>query len=278
MWDEANAGHLDDKALISEMDGELSVRDSHAVREHIARCWLCRTRQEELKRGMTGFVGDYRTMAVPANIRERERLRALLEDASFAKPPVSHLRRIMPFALAAASLGILLTVVTLRAPKPETREPAIVPDLKLSPGAAAPVSREYVCRMVSVDTNGVSAGTANDVFQRYGIRQPPPRSYEIDYVVPPALGGSQSVDNLWPQPYDGGTWNSHIKDALEDRLEDLACAGTLSVEDAQAALRGNWIESYCRYFHTEQPLLMHAEFVKDQPWEFAMNLGRPPLR
>ena len=126
-----------------------------------------------------------------------------------------------------------------------------------------------VCTAPDHDEPGpvVSASLARQVFRRYGIRNPRPRSYEVDYLVPPALGGTADPSNLWPQPYSAGVWNSRVKDALEDRLRALVCEGKLDLATAQRDLASDWIAAYKKYFHTGAPLLDHVAFVKDRPWE-----------
>ena len=78
--------------------------------------------------------------------------------------------------------------------------------------------------------------------------------YEVDHLISLELGGSNSVRNLWPEPYDIH-WNAHVKDALENRLHSLVCDGTVSMETAQKAISTNWINAYKTYFHTDQPLM-----------------------
>ena len=73
--------------------------------------------------------------------------------------------------------------------------------------------------------------------------------------------------NLWPQPYSEGTWNARVKDALEDRLRTMVCAGSLDLATAQRALADDWIGAYKQYFRTSEPLPDHLAFVKDRPWE-----------
>jgi hypothetical protein len=104
------------------------------------------------------------------------------------------------------------------------------------------------------------------VFKEYGIRHPRPRAYEVDYLIDPELGGSNDIQNLWPEPYSS-TWNARVKDALEDRLHDLVCSGEISLATAQQEIATNWIAAYKKYFKTDQPLPVHFAFVKDQPWE-----------
>ena len=72
--------------------------------------------------------------------------------------------------------------------------------------------------------------------------------------VTPALGGADDIRNLWPHSYSATAWNAHVKDALEDRLRDMVCSGSLDLAEAQQAIAGNWIEAYKKNFHTDKPL------------------------
>ena len=84
--------------------------------------------------------------------------------------------------------------------------------------------------------------------------------------IAPELGGSDDIRNFWPQPYSAAVWNSHVKDALEDRLHDLVCSGQLSLRAAQRDISTDWVAAYKKYFNTQGPLPDHYAFAKDMPW------------
>jgi hypothetical protein len=88
----------------------------------------------------------------------------------------------------------------------------------------------------------------------------------LDYLVAPELGGSDDIRNVWPQPYTDAVWNSHVKDALEDRLHELVCSGRISLATAQHDIATNWVQAYKKYFKTSVPLPDHYAFAKDMPW------------
>ena len=48
-----------------------------------------------------------------------------------------------------------------------------------------------------------------------------------------------------------------MKDALEDRLHETVCDGSLDLADAQREIATNWIGAYKKYFHTDTPLAEH---------------------
>ena len=65
-----------------------------------------------------------------------------------------------------------------------------------------------------------------EVFREYGIVNARADDYEIDFLIAPGLGGTEDIHNLWPEPYTSPTWNAHVKDALEEHLHQLVCAGS----------------------------------------------------
>ena len=89
------------------------------------------------------------------------------------------------------------------------------------------------------------------VLEQYGLANADPRAYEIDYLITPALGGADDIRNLWPEPYSTTLWNAHVKDALEERLHELVCAGKLDLATAQSAIASDWIAAYKTYLGSQ---------------------------
>lgn len=102
------------------------------------------------------------------------------------------------------------------------------------------------------------------VFHEYGMDGAPPRAYEVDHLITPALGGTDDIRNLWPEPYTSTEWNAHVKDKLEDRLHDLVCGGKLDLATAQRDMASNWIQAYKKYFHADQPLPHTSDLIDDR--------------
>jgi len=100
----------------------------------------------------------------------------------------------------------------------------------------------------------VPVSLQQEVFREYGLAGAKPEAYEVDYLITPELGGSSDIRNLWPQPYSSNVWNAHVKDALEERLHQMVCAGEIDLETAQRDIATNWILAYKKYFHTDRPL------------------------
>jgi hypothetical protein len=125
------------------------------------------------------------------------------------------------------------------------------PDAKLTPGACrTDLTQEQICAIKwGEDHRKVTAGMARQVFRAYGyakLNTDPRCPCEIDHVCSRELGGADVIANLWPQSYRG-LWNAHDKDRLENKLHKLMCAGTLSLQEAQDEIVGDWIASYQRH-------------------------------
>jgi len=131
-----------------------------------------------------------------------------------------------------------------------------LPDPALTPGVAMRVPLATLCaKGYANSVRHVSGKTKAAVYAEYGIPKARRRDYEVDHLIPLELGGTNDIKNLWAQPYSG-EWNAHVKDALEDRLHETICrAGpSISLAEAQQALRADWIAAYKRVFNTDAPL------------------------
>ena len=129
-------------------------------------------------------------------------------------------------------------------------EPEVVPNRSLTPGAVRQVAVSDVCAMAHEEVvTAVPASLRQVVFQEYGIANAHADNYEIDYLIAPGLGGVEDIHNLWPEPYTR-TWNAHVKDALEEHLHEMVCAGKLDLSAAQRDIATDWIAAYKKYFRT----------------------------
>jgi len=243
--------HLSDQELLLAADGELSARRAARVQSHLAACWVCRARKQEFDAAIGDFVGVHRR-TFDAQIPPADGPRALLK-AQLAEPQSIVWR---PWLRTAAACAILaLAYVMSQHWKPASQIVAVtVPNPNLTPGATVLVSRGEVCRQSNMKNKAVPVALRRRVFDEYGIRAAEPSAYEVDYLITPALGGADDIHNLWPQSYAATPWNAQVKDVLEDHLRDLVCDGELDLATAQKEIATNWIETYKKYFHTDQPL------------------------
>jgi hypothetical protein len=133
------------------------------------------------------------------------------------------------------------------------------PDRRLTPGATRIVTVSDVCAMPREEVvSEVTPSLRQQVLREYGIANARPDDYEIDYLIAPGLGGVEELHNLWPEPSASPTWNAHVKDALEERLHEMVCAGKLDLSTAQRDIATDWIAAYKKYFHTDAPISVRS--------------------
>ncbi len=68
----------------------------------------------------------------------------------------------------------------------------------------------------------------------------------MDHLIPLAIGGSNDILNLWPEPATPVP-GFHQKDVLEVKLHALVCSGKLDVRKAQSQVATDWPAAYHQY-------------------------------
>ncbi len=92
-------------------------------------------------------------------------------------------------------------------------------------------------------TNGVK----RKLLRVAGIEVSRISDFELDHIVPLALGGHpRRLENLMLQPWEG-TDGAKRKDRLEVKLQCLVCAGQVSLAEAQQNIYADWLAAYHRY-------------------------------
>ena len=276
--------HISDENLLRAADRELPAREIAEIQAHLAACWTCRTRMGELERTIADFVHLHQDLgpALPPEDGARALLKLRMAELA-AESPSNPRRRFVAnlferrgvalvccgFVLLGVGILLLRNVHTSGEARAYARlEARAIPDPNITPGATLPVTRNDICAADMAETvRLVPARVAEQVFAAYGIHHPRPRAYELDYLITPALGGSDNIRNFWPQPYEAIVWNAHVKDALEDHLHRMVCAGKVDLAIAQSDISRDWTAAYRKYFRTDKPLPEHAAFLKDRPWE-----------
>jgi hypothetical protein len=259
------AQHLSDQDLLLDVDGEHSTHDEKRVRAHLKACWKCRVRRDELKNAISDFVHFHQSQfdgQLPPPDSPRALLKAQLAQLAATVPnqPPSwltlfhRLRWALAITCGVLALSLFLSpLVRRRALRPGVSI-VLIPDSRLTPGAALLVGQGQLCTQPNIKNKAVPVALQRKVLEEYGIEGADPRAYEIDYLITPALGGADDMHNLWPQSYSATAWNADVKDALEDRLREMVCNGNLDLTEAQQEIAGNWIAAYKKYFHTDKPL------------------------
>lgn len=270
--------HISDEELLQALDGELGTRRAAQVQAHLAACWNCRARVTDIEAAIAGLVRAQRQTNQP-KLPSADGPRALLraELAELARQPAIHsaihsvihawMRRtwINPARLTAISLAVAMSglfgglILLHRAShglngNTASLERGVLPESNLTPGATRAVSIGEVCSILHEQVvREVSDSVRKQVFEEYGIKNARSEDYEIDYLIAPGLGGTDYIQNLWPQPSWNVKWSSYVKDELEERLHQMVCSGDLDLPTAQREIASDWIAAYKKYFHTEAP-------------------------
>ncbi|SRR5579883_297554 len=250
--------HISDQDLVLFADGELSAKRGNHIRNHLAACWQCRVRMAEIDKAVADFVGLHQEGPEPppiagphAMLKARLAEAAAENDARLAERFVLWMRPEATYKYAAAAMlfvsiaaGFVWNAMQQSYPAPQSR---------FTPGDTVPVTREELCRG-QASTPSIPASLKKEVFNEYGISNPEPDAYEVDYLITPELGGATTIRNLWPQPYRNTAWNAHVKDQLEDRLHQMVCNGEIDLATAQHEIATDWVAAYKKYFRTHKPL------------------------
>jgi hypothetical protein len=133
---------------------------------------------------------------------------------------------------AAASSTILAIVLSVGAAAAPVAGPR--PDPAKTPGATTASDRPGCWKAVT--SPHVSARLRSRVLARYAIKPRERKAYAIAQVVPTVLGGTATVENLWP----ARRRERAQKAALDATMLDLVCRGMTELETARNALLADW--------------------------------------
>jgi anti-sigma factor RsiW len=262
--------HPTREELLLAADGELAPGRTERLQKHLSACWECRSRMRELEEAIADYVRLHRRNLdpmLPPAAGPRALLKAHLHELAASRASRRYWFDAVAWRRGLAAVAAICIAVSIGfwmrrqwATRPESKPyafavPFATPNAQLTPGVARAASQEEVCSSESPPKNRmVPVSVRRRVFGAYGIDGVDPRAYEVDYLITPALGGSDDIRNLWPQSYSATVWNARVKDALEDRLHELVCAGHLDLATAQRDISRDWIAAYKYYFHTDRPI------------------------
>ena len=262
--------HLSDEEILQFIDRELPSRRRVRARYHLAECQSCTRRRTELEDASRDFsrIHEETARSLDSNsFRSRSLLKARIAESALRGNRVwaSRLFRVGSLSRQLACAGIALMIVgggywithgykwKDRGPQSIEYQAFALPRKTLTPGAVLPVALDELCDARTVDNDPpVNPSLQQAVFKEYGLANSSRIAYALDYLITPALGGSNDIKNLWPQPYSS-TWNAGVKDQLEDHLHELVCQGKVQLTTAQNEIATDWISAYKRYFNTDKP-------------------------
>jgi hypothetical protein len=127
----------------------------------------------------------------------------------------------------------------------------LLPNPDVTPGVVGLTGKEQLCSkdFHTGTVRSVSRSTKYAACEEYGIDrahcvglQPDGSGYEIDHLVSLELGGTNDLENLWPQPYNPKP-AAQGKDVLENWLHAQVCAGKMDLLTAQEAISADWYQA-----------------------------------
>ena len=138
----------------------------------------------------------------------------------------------------------------------------LYPDPQFTPSVTNPDVtqaniKETICKSGWTATVWPPASYTNNLkkegIAQHGYDDSKVANYEEDHFIPLEIGGNpKDPNNLWPEPYDtkidGKTIGAHQKDKVEDLLKKRVCDGTITLQEAQGQITGDWCKIYLAHF------------------------------
>lgn len=153
----------------------------------------------------------------------------------------------------AAAVAVLGGSTAVAVHHDQASSAAVTPDRRLTPGAwDNALTVAYLCNNPTSERRNVSAATKRKVFAEYGVAYPSTTQrgqWEVDHLVPLALGGTNDLKNLWPEKAPG----FHAKDKLELKLFGQVCDDKLALRTAQVDIATNWRAAAKKYNISDVP-------------------------
>lgn len=99
-------------------------------------------------------------------------------------------------------------------------------------------------------TRHVPSSLKREIKSNYHIDPDQFSDYSIDHFIPISLGGTNEVQNLWPQKVKGIVYGAAQKSLSDDYLHRQVCAGNMTLEKAQNLIINDWVKVFrecCRF-------------------------------
>lgn len=147
-------------------------------------------------------------------------------------------------ALLAGSDGVLS--LDQRTKSADCKVNGPLPDHECTPGEVfSDATLDKICVSgYAQSVRSVSASEKKKVYEEYGTAYPPAfGTYEANHLIPLALGGDNSIANLFPEaadPYPG----FKEKDVVENYLHQEVCAGHIALSVAREKIATDWVSIY----------------------------------
>lgn len=128
----------------------------------------------------------------------------------------------------------------------------VLPDPSTTPGVLNPdvsdaTKAQTVCKAGWTATVRPPTGWTDKLRDADAPAGVDPLKGELDHLISIEDGGAPAdPKNLWWMAYDD-IYGARVKDVLETKVKRLYCAGTITLDEARAALSPNWLVGYQQY-------------------------------
>jgi hypothetical protein len=137
----------------------------------------------------------------------------------------------------------------------------LLPNPRISPGEVRTTDLSVVCGESAQDFRNTSESLKKQVYAAYdtaphkGVCEDATRrtkkgkdiseGCEVDHIISLELGGADTKENLFPQPYNPPSgFGAHAKDRVENYLHEQVCKHGMSLPEAQKKIATDWYQVY----------------------------------
>ena len=114
-----------------------------------------------------------------------------------------------------------------------------------TPGKASRVSKEEVCAPdYASKVKPIKKWQSDQALRSYGLREDSTR--EVVHLIPATLGGTNDPENLWPIS-ESKELGAAQKKALDEKLHQMVCSGSIELKAAQEEVKKNWVDAYKKH-------------------------------
>jgi cytochrome c-type biogenesis protein CcmH/NrfF len=121
----------------------------------------------------------------------------------------------------------------------------------LNPDVTQDTIAQTICLPGYTKSVRPAAGYASDVkrilMERAGMNPGSAQYYELDYVIPLALGGHPTDRRNFALQILEGKNGAKRKDRIEAKLQCMVCSGQVTIADAQREILTDWQAAYQRH-------------------------------
>lgn len=256
-------GHPSEDQLLLTLEGEVAAEEAARVQQHVAGCWSCKARYEEMQRGILAFV-EYREkwylpgLAPPSSNSSgfRARLRAMIDEVAPAPfltkcwrnltlfwGPFQHVQLRWVSVVAAAMVALLLWTEVLSPPPVSASE---LLTRAIAAQKPASVESNHVIRQTLQIRSGARVVTRE--FE-----------WKADAPIRQARWEVQADLLAWNAPLTAQAF-SDWRDGLTTKTDKVKRSGDRLVLDTRApadSIQEAWISVRAADFH---PLAQHIRF------------------